>query len=580
MIPRGKRPAIANGHLKATVDKDFLTETFKPYGRPFNIGIVPGLGGLFVLDVDPEDGGMEALPGLNLPPTLRVNTPSGGLHLYFRPTAEQLVILDDDGGSTNSGIGPGLDTRFSRGYVVAPGSFATAPYAFDVSTVTNSVISETGPVLDLRPLFACAAPMPPDLLDRVVASRSREAAISRSSSEGAIDGVIENPGADFESVLAGCDFMRFCMENPAATKEPRWHAALSIVGRCRDGRKLAHDLSRGHPEYNDHDTDKKLDHAVKRPPRTCHHIQHGLGFDCSRCPFRDHDRMKSPYKLAFQQPKDVRIIKRHIVGPGSQHIDGETGKVVSRQDADDALRVDLGNQPHLAITESEIRVKVDAIAYLAGDDNLITRNEKGDRAVNIWRPGGAEECEGDAETIINHFTHLIPDQEERRHVLDYIAHSVQQPSVKIRHAVVLSGPQGTGKSAVAKILAALFGARNVTTIGGEGVLKRFNHRMVNTQIAVIEEANNGSRLEATDMLKEWLSAETISAERKRLDEFDGYTPRAVFVNSNHTAPFVIEKGARRWFFPQTTKVIASPAYFKALWRPSTTRSKSVRSRCG
>ncbi len=52
MIPRGKRPAIANGHLKATVDKDFLTETFKPYGRPFNIGIVPGLGGLFVLDVD------------------------------------------------------------------------------------------------------------------------------------------------------------------------------------------------------------------------------------------------------------------------------------------------------------------------------------------------------------------------------------------------------------------------------------------------------------------------------------------------------------------------------------------------
>lgn len=86
-----------------------------------NIGIATGsVSGLVVLDIDVKNGaaGAETLAGLESSHdglrTLRVQTPSGGTHLYFAYGGHDI--------GSRTGLLPGLDIRSNGGYVVAPPS--------------------------------------------------------------------------------------------------------------------------------------------------------------------------------------------------------------------------------------------------------------------------------------------------------------------------------------------------------------------------------------------------------------------------------------------------------------------------
>jgi len=84
-------------------------------------GIATGVrSGLWVLDIDPKNGGFETLAALEqknapLPKTISVKTGSGGLHFYFQ-------FPGPDYRNTAGALGDGLDTRGDGGYVVAAGS--------------------------------------------------------------------------------------------------------------------------------------------------------------------------------------------------------------------------------------------------------------------------------------------------------------------------------------------------------------------------------------------------------------------------------------------------------------------------
>jgi len=94
-----------------------------------NIGI--HCKGLVVIDVDVNKGGDDSLALLEmtygLPETLTTRTPTGGRHLFYRTDAPVANGVDC--------LGPGLDVRSERGYVVAPGSEVDAGrYRFEHDT--------------------------------------------------------------------------------------------------------------------------------------------------------------------------------------------------------------------------------------------------------------------------------------------------------------------------------------------------------------------------------------------------------------------------------------------------------------
>lgn len=92
------------------------------------------------------------------------------------------------------------------------------------------------------------------------------------------------PEIDVPAVEAGCDFLRWCRTEPQNVKEYQWYAMLSIVGRFPNGRDYAHAYSKGHPGYNPHETDAKLDQATTASgPRTCKNIS-AFHDGCKSCP--------------------------------------------------------------------------------------------------------------------------------------------------------------------------------------------------------------------------------------------------------------------------------------------------------
>jgi hypothetical protein len=86
--------------------------------------------GLWVLDVDTYRGGDVTLAALErehgaLPPTPRVHTPQGGVHLYFRMPAQNIPSRSD--------VAPGIDVRADGGYVLVPPSRGLqGPYLYEV----------------------------------------------------------------------------------------------------------------------------------------------------------------------------------------------------------------------------------------------------------------------------------------------------------------------------------------------------------------------------------------------------------------------------------------------------------------
>lgn len=93
---------------------------------------------------------------------------------------------------------------------------------------------------------------------------------------------MSNP--DTESVLKECRFLKYSMENQATLSEPEWYATLGVVGFLKDGDKLVHQYSSGHPGYTEEATNFKFETATKTTgPRTCKSID-SLWGGCNKCP--------------------------------------------------------------------------------------------------------------------------------------------------------------------------------------------------------------------------------------------------------------------------------------------------------
>jgi hypothetical protein len=120
-----KRPSTHNGLLSATTDLESIRKWFTDSNQ--NLAIATGLG-LVVIDIDVKGGtdGFSSFQSLQqqygqLPPTIEVQTPSGGKHYYYR-YPEPNIIKNSAGK-----LGAGVDIRSEGGYVVA------APSVLDAS---------------------------------------------------------------------------------------------------------------------------------------------------------------------------------------------------------------------------------------------------------------------------------------------------------------------------------------------------------------------------------------------------------------------------------------------------------------
>ena len=259
---KGKRPMVAWKPFQGGRAEESQIRQWFSASDPTGVGIVTGkISNIFVLDVDvgPEKAGQESLGRLQLdhgplPDTLWVRTGGGGQHFYFRlPEGVEVRNATDLEGY------PGLDIRGDGGYVVAPPSKHESGCLYEW---IDSVVQEP-------------AEAPPWLIDLVKTDHPQR---------GATQGDASYPPAKIDPIVEGCGFIAHCRDDAGTLSEQDWYSMLSIVGRCEDGEKLAHEWSRSYPTYDPVETDEKLKHALAAAgPRTCRDISRNGGREiCSQ----------------------------------------------------------------------------------------------------------------------------------------------------------------------------------------------------------------------------------------------------------------------------------------------------------
>ncbi|PHR55048.1 MAG: hypothetical protein COA47_14485 [Robiginitomaculum sp.] len=105
----------------------------------------------------------------------------------------------------------------------------------------------------------------------------------------------------FKSILAGCKFIKNCVDDAETLSEQWWYRMLSIVALCEGGEVLCHQISQPHPKYSKEETDGKIDQSLRASgPATCAYIAETLGFEsCLSCPLYYSEKIKSPISLGY-----------------------------------------------------------------------------------------------------------------------------------------------------------------------------------------------------------------------------------------------------------------------------------------
>lgn len=286
----GKHPRFAGWKEQATTDPEKIKAWWKANPQA-NVGLLSGAASNFVvLDKDPRNGGEESRLSLvhqvgeRLPYTPTVHTGGGGSHEYFLPPArlELPSVLQLD---------PGLELLGADHIVVAPPSLHLSGHHYRWEA-------------ELAPDEIAVQEMPARLVDLIRAKLAQRPETAAAAIAGDKDKKDNLPVSEYPKVLEGCGWMRYCAEYAGILSEPEWYAQLSIVGRCKDGDTLAHDVSRPHSGYSASATSAKLRHALEAAgPVTCAKVRHSLGGArfCDECPSLG--KVKSPIVLGAERAR-------------------------------------------------------------------------------------------------------------------------------------------------------------------------------------------------------------------------------------------------------------------------------------
>jgi len=205
---------------------------------------------------------------------------------------------------------------------------------------------------------------------------------------------------------------------------------------------------------------------------------------------------------------------------------------------------------------------VDDTAYCPAEPEETFIRREGKLYVNIYRRSFREADKSLAnyaeDVFCDHMVNLIGESENRTILMDWIAHNVQFPGIKVRWAWLMQGGEGCGKTYLASAMSALVGSDNINLINLETLKKGWNDWAFGSQVIAIEEIRvaGQNRHEIMTMLKEPITNDYITVnERNRATRT---VPNAtnLFAFTNHHDALALNDDSRRWF------VVKSPLQHK------------------
>lgn len=165
-------------------------------------------------------------------------------------------------------------------------------------------------------------------------------------------------------------------------------------------------------------------------------------------------------------------------------------------------------------------------------------------------------AKGNCEQLIELMQYLCGNDQGSKESFDFLikwmAYPLQNPGAKMQSAVIMHGPQGTGKSMVFKTLARIYGYKGNPYLNYSIVLDQkalqsnFNPDWDSKLFILAEEVvNNSDKWQLKNELKELVTGETIRIEGKFANAVHQRNQMNMAFLSNEGQPIPLDVGDRR-----------------------------------
>lgn len=208
--------------------------------------------------------------------------------------------------------------------------------------------------------------------------------------------------------------------------------------------------------------------------------------------------------------------------------------------------------------------KVDSIAFSPHSEQIFKKD--GVTYLNSWTPCEVEPVEGDCTPFLEHVGLLLDNDEEMvKFALNWMAHLVQRPEVKLATALLItSSNQGIGKGRLAHMLKSLVGHKNTSFLNTSGLRSDFNSWVLHTSLAIVEELEDTGRESILAKLKNYITDDQVLLNIKHgaMRNVPMYANFLLFSNSD--TPLALHNNDRRFAVHRSEATPRESEYFEQL----------------
>lgn len=175
--------------------------------------------------------------------------------------------------------------------------------------------------------------------------------------------------------------------------------------------------------------------------------------------------------------------------------------------------------------------------------------EESQTKLNTYVPILTEQRDGDPAPFLDLIARLLPNEDDRRILLSYMAAVVQYPGVKFQWCPLLQGAEGNGKTLILKTITHAIGHRythlpNANELGAGG--QKFNQWLRNKLFIGIEEIYVSDRREVTEALKPLITNDRVEIQGKGSDQITDDNRANFIMMSNHKDAMRVSFDSRRY----------------------------------
>ncbi len=213
------------------------------------------------------------------------------------------------------------------------------------------------------------------------------------------------------------------------------------------------------------------------------------------------------------------------------------------------------------------------VTYAAGEDVIVSRD--GDLFGNRWRdarPSVAGADNSDISMWMKHCQALVPESDELNHIFDVMAFKVQHPEIKVNHAVLHAGDEGSGKDTFwAPFIWAICGdhLKNRGIMDNNSVNSQWGYQLESEVLIIneLKEPDASTRRQLANQLKPIIAAppEMLPINRKGLHPYMMANRLFVLAFSNDPVPISLASQDRRWFCVWSTAPRMESSQAKKIW---------------